>query len=375
MENNEIYRIKGTDIRKNTRHLLDAVNLTAEIMQKSGCFDADTRIVIKPNLVCPSPAEFGATTHPEIVEELICYLKEAGYRNITIMEGSWVGDKTADAADVCGFAALSEKYDVPFVDTKKKDAETVDCRGMELEICRCALQAEFLINVPVLKGHCQTKMTCALKNMKGLIPDREKRRFHKLGLHEPIAHLNTGLRQDFILVDDICGDPDFEEGGNPQNSDCILAAKDPVLVDAYACEMLGWKTSDVPYVLIAERLGVGSSKDRKIIDLGEMPKNRTEFKNRRLLDVSFALEDTDTCSACYSSLTEALWRLQQEGLLCRLDTKIGIGQGMTDKTGKLGIGRCTAKFDINVMGCPAEPEDIYRTLKEYILNQEKDKEQ
>jgi len=371
MNANEIYRIKGIDIRKNTRLLLEKAGLASDIMKKVGHFDADTKIAIKPNLVCPSPAELGATTHPQIVEELICYLKDAGFKNITIMEGSWVGDTTEESAEICGFMKISEDLAVPFIDTKKEEAVPVDCKDMELEICRCALESDYLINVPVLKGHCQTKMTCALKNMKGLIPDREKRRFHKLGLHDPIAHLNLGLKQDFILVDDICGDPDFEEGGNPQKTDCILAAKDPVLVDAYACEELGWQVTDVPYVVLAETLGVGSSKDRIIIDFGEGQINSNVKKGRRMLDVSFAIEDTDTCSACYSSLTETLYRLQEENLLCKLDTKIGIGQGMQTKTGKLGIGRCTARFDINVQGCPAEPEDIYNTLKEYILNQEK----
>lgn len=51
--------------------------------------------------------------------------------------------------------------------------------------------------------------------MKGLIPNTEKRRFHALGLHKPIAHLNMGIHQDFIVVDNICGDLDFEDGGNP----------------------------------------------------------------------------------------------------------------------------------------------------------------
>ena len=56
-----------------------------------------------------------------------------------------------------------------------------DCRGMKLNVCERAANIDFLINVPVLKGHCQTKITCALKNMKGLIPNKEKRRFHSLG--------------------------------------------------------------------------------------------------------------------------------------------------------------------------------------------------
>ena len=51
-----------------------------------------------------------------------------------------------------------------------------------------------------------------------------------MGLHKPIAHLSTVVRSDFILVDNICGDLDFEEGGNPVSMNRIWAAKDPVPV-------------------------------------------------------------------------------------------------------------------------------------------------
>ena len=45
-----------------------------------------------------------------------------------------------------------------------------------------------------------------------------------MGLHKPIAHLNTGIHQDFIVVDNICGDLDFEDGGNPVVMNRIWAA-------------------------------------------------------------------------------------------------------------------------------------------------------
>ena len=124
---------------------------------------------------------------------------------------------------------------------------------------------DFLINVPVMKGHCQTKITCALKNMKGLIPNTEKRHFHSMGLHKPIAHLNTGIHQDFIVVDNICGDLDFEDGGNPVVMNRIWTALDPVLVDAYVCQQLHYRVSDVPYVKLAGELGVGCSDISKQI--------------------------------------------------------------------------------------------------------------
>lgn len=77
---------------------------------------------------------------------------------------------------------------------------------MQLNVCDFPMSLDFLINMPVLKGHCQTTITCALKNNKGLIPNSEKRKFHTMGLHKPIAHLATVVPNDFILVDNICGD-------------------------------------------------------------------------------------------------------------------------------------------------------------------------
>jgi hypothetical protein len=40
---------------------------------------------------------------------------------------------------------------------------------MKLRICDQVMAVDYMINIPVQKGHCQTKMTCALKNMKGCI--------------------------------------------------------------------------------------------------------------------------------------------------------------------------------------------------------------
>ncbi len=209
MNKNQIFIKSGTEYKKMTKELLTASNL-AELIG-----DRHKMVGIKPNLVSPSDPSDGGTTHPEIVAGILEYLKENGFQNMMILEGSWVGDRTADAFEVCGYRSLCEDYDVRFYDTQKDKSYVKDCSGLELKICESVKKVDFLINVPVMKGHCQTKITCALKNMKGLIPNTEKRHFHAMGLHKPIAHLNTGIHQDFIVVDNICGDLDFEDGGNP----------------------------------------------------------------------------------------------------------------------------------------------------------------
>ena len=209
MEKNEILVIYGNKPAEMAIMLAEAAGLAELIGNKQ------KRIGLKPNLVNSRPAAEGSTTHPEIARGIIAYLKKKGFGNIVILEGSWTGGSTADAFSVCGYRALAKETGVELIDTKKDHCEITDCKGMKIEICRSALALDFIINLPVLKGHCQTRLTCALKNNKGIISDREKRRFHSLGLTKPIAHLNTAVRNDFIIVDGICGDLDFEEGGKP----------------------------------------------------------------------------------------------------------------------------------------------------------------
>ena len=363
MKSNELLMIYGTEYKEMAKQLLEAADLAGRIP------DAGSRIGLKPNLVSPSEASWGATTHPEIVAGTIEYLKEHGFENLVILEGSWVGDKTADAFEVCGYDRLVREYGVEFIDTQKDSFHTKDCAGMELEICDSVEHLDFLINFPVLKGHCQTKITCALKNMKGLIPNREKRHFHGMGLHRPIAHLNVGIRQDFILVDNICGDLDFEDGGNPVVMNRLIAAVDPVLCDAYVCRMLNYETEEVPYLRMAEELDVGNAdlSRLEIRALNEPEQETVVPGERKIVELQDAVEEVESCSACYGYLIPALDRLKQEGLLEQLDTRIAIGQGYQQKTGHLGIGRCTSCFEHSLKGCPPTEEQMYEFLKDYIL--------
>ena len=361
MNRNEIWRSYGTDYTEMTKRLLRQAGLAEMI--PSGA----SRIAIKPNLVTPSPASFGGTTHPEVVAGIIEYLQEHGYRDIVIAEGSWVGDRTAEAFEYCGYRELADKYHVRLIDTQKEGSFTVECGGEKIRICDCVRSWDYLINVPVLKGHCQTHITCALKNLKGLIPNAEKRSFHTRGLHRPIACLNRCIRQDFIVIDHICGDLDFEEGGNPVVRNCVCAAADPVLADDFVCSLLRYDVSDVPYIQMAEELGVGSadlSSLRLITCEGESYEDLPA--ERRLLDVSYAVDESDSCSACYGTLIPALERLKAEGLLDSLHETISIGQGHRGKTGTLGVGNCTSKFSFCIKGCPPDEEEIYQGLRKYL---------
>jgi uncharacterized protein (DUF362 family) len=361
MEKNEILVTYGEKIENMAHALAEAAGL-ADLIGDRG-----RRIGLKPNLVLARPASEGATTHPEIARGLIRYLRKNEFGNMVILESSWVGACTADAFPRCGYTALAKETGVELVDTKTDTARPYNCKGMEIEICDSAMAVDFMINLPVMKGHCQTLLTCALKNNKGVIPDREKRRFHTLGLHKPIAHLNTVAKNDFILVDGICGDLDFEEGGNPVYSFKLYAARDPVLCDAWTATQMGYRVEEIPYICLAEKLGVGSVGSEKAVIreispplLGKAP--APSGKARQF--ASYIREDR-SCSACYANLIFALSRMGKVELN-RFKEKICIGQGFKDKPGTLGVGRCTGSFSASLAGCPPGGADIIAFLQDQI---------
>lgn len=361
MEKNDIIIIHGTDYKNMAKKVLEKADVASAIGGVS------RKVALKPNLVTAKAPSSGATTHSELLAGAIEYLQENGFKDITVMEGSWVGDHTGEAFRAAGYDKVCSRYGVPFVDLQKDTWKEYDAAGMKIKLCDKAAAVDYMINMPVLKGHCQTTVTCALKNNKGIIPNSEKRRFHTLGLHKPIAHLNTIVPGGFILVDNICGDLDFEEGGNPVVMNRVLGFTDPVLCDAYVCDCMGYDPEDVPYITLAERLGIGSTDtaNANMIYLNQAAEAEGPFRmTRRVQNLAAYTAPSDACSACYGSLIYALDRLNDSGFLRKGLPQVCIGQGCKGKTGDIGVGQCTSCFTKTLGGCPPKAADIVEFLSE-----------
>lgn len=362
--------LHGTDGRKMARTLLAAHD--AARLVPSGA-----PVALKPNLVVARPASGGATTHPEIVAGAIEYLLDIGVaaRDITIMEGAWVGDSTRRAFENCGYSVLARRYGVGLIDLKGDETRAVDTPAGKIQVCVHALETGFLLNLPVLKGHCQTVMTCALKNLKGCLPDSEKRRFHTMGLHRPIAALASVLRPALTLVDSLCGDPGFEEGGNPEVTNRMYIGEDPVSLDVFGCGLLGVAPEEVPYIGMAAALGVGSAglQDGDVLEIGSdgkpieaagiragQPAAQRRHADWRTLHPGLRIEEDQACSACTASLAHAIEKLTREGADLSALPTLHIGQGFSGHTTipGIGIGRCAGGT-----GCPPSAETVEALLR------------
>lgn len=362
MNYNDITVIYGDTPKQMVKELLTSLKVEDKI-------DKNAKIGIKPNLVLAKPSNSGATTSPELVSGVIEYLQSNGYSNITILEGSWVGDKTSSAFKVCGYEKISKTYNVPLIDLQKDKYKSYDVGDMKINVCNQIMDIDYLINMPVLKGHCQTNITCALKNLKGCIPNTEKRNFHTMGLHKPIAYLNKIIKSNLIIVDGLMGDLNFEEGGNPVQMNRVIAGSDPVLIDSYVAELMGFDINEVPYIEIANQIGVGNSKV-DVANINELNKDSLGGKikfTRKIESLAKHVVEKDACSACYGSLIHALNRMDENGQLNKLHDNIHIGQGYKEQDiNGIGVGICTKGCEKNLIGCPPSAKNILHFLEEQI---------
>ena len=351
----KIYQIYGQDAREMTLRLLEASEAFRLVPQGGS-------VALKPNLVIAGTPESGATTHSGVLSGCIEYFREHGVKDISVIEGSWVGDETMRAMRRAGYDKVCEHYGVPFFDLKKDRTLTVKTAAGPIDICCRALDAGLLVDLPVLKGHGQTLMTCALKNLKGCLPDREKRHFHAMGLQKPIAALGAALKPRLIVVDSICGDLDFEEGGNPVQTNRMYLGTDAVQLDAYGRSLMGLNPEDVPYIELCEKYGGGRAAwdPGDLISLNE-PVACESYPTPRGIAARLTrnVHQDQACSACFAALVRALYAAGHE-----VKEEIYIGQGWQGKTPEgLGIGKCCRGAETCVMGCPPTAEAIVRALE------------
>lgn len=225
--------------------------------------NADSAVVIKPNLCCIKSPETGATTDVKVVEALINYLKDNfGVSDISIVESD-ASQVLADMAfKLLGYEKLAKKLGVKLVNlskcpsTEKKYPENALLKTVKVpEVLE---KADFFISVPKIKTHIDCLLTCALKNQFGCNPYSRKFRYHKR-LDDAIVDLNLVFRADLVVVDGLVAMEDFRgpTDGIPVQMNTLIFGKDAVAVDHLVARVMCLNPNKISHLIEAARRGVG----------------------------------------------------------------------------------------------------------------------
>jgi len=246
-----------------------AVEEAVELLDlEKGFFDVEGEILLKPNLLSRRPPEQAVTTHPAVVEAVIALIRSRspGARLA-------IGDSPGGALgriesfwEKTGFTALSERTGVPLVSFEDTGSKAFTpppgFPGLaSFSLASRALDAAMIVNLPKMKTHSFTYMTCAMKNLYGLVPGLQKAAIHKaLPDHRTfcrfIAHLNTLVKPALHVVDAVVAmEGNGPSSGTPRRVGLILAGTHAAAVDVAAAVLMGIPPRAVSYIREAGKHG------------------------------------------------------------------------------------------------------------------------
>ena len=229
------------------------------------------RVLIKPNFIREEPSHVGTTTNIEVIKAAVALVREAGGIP-TVAEAS---GNQYDTEYIYRTLGLREALgDVTVMDLDQDEIVTVkNERALalrEVGIARTVLEADLIIGLPLLKTHMTTSTTIGMKNMMGVLPQREKWKMHMSGLHQALVDLNRIARPGFIIVDGVVGMEGFGPTiGSPVEMNLILAGEDVVAVDTIGSYIMGFQPQEVKHLELAGEQGLGIHDLNEIKIFGE----------------------------------------------------------------------------------------------------------
>lgn len=205
------------------------------------------KILIKPNLLSPSPPEKAITTHPVVIEELCKILKKY---DSEIYIGDSSSYNTNQALEVCGIKKLSKYAKIlNFEDQPKK---FFDIEKNKIPLPEIIFKVDLIINLAKLKTHAVTKVTLCVKNLYGCIPGKLKQNLHRTILNIKdfnlfLLKLHETISPQLNIIDGVLGLEGEGPGslGNPIDSKVIIMGRDARAVDIVASELMGFRSEDI----------------------------------------------------------------------------------------------------------------------------------
>jgi len=261
MSKSKVSIVKYEEPLESVRKVVELTNLFDEIPK-------DAKVFIKPNIVYWNTTtnfpKWGVITSSRVIEDVVVLLNERGVVDISIGEGIatlYVKDTetAADAFEKLGYNLLKEKYGVKLINTFEQKFEKIDLNtGFNVNFNSDALAADVVIDIPVLKTHSQAVVSLGFKNLKGLINNASRKKFHSddpvKDLHHNVAQLPNKLKKVLTIIDGIYT---LERGpamdGKAHRKNILIASSDILSADMVGAKLLGIDPTDVPHLVQAAK--------------------------------------------------------------------------------------------------------------------------
>jgi uncharacterized protein (DUF362 family) len=222
------------------------------------------RVLLKVNAAFATPADVGATTHPDLVYEMIRKCFGAGAKTVAVTDNP-INDPAA-CFSLTGIGDASKRAGAQLLLPEPRFFRSLSLPGGMLirnwPVLASPLEnADKVIGLSPVKDHHRSGASMSLKNWYGLLGGR-RNVFHQ-DVHGIIKELALLIRPTLVVLDGtmamISNGPTGGSFSDLKKTDTLIASTDPVAADAFGARLLGRSPADLPFIEKAETAGAGTS--------------------------------------------------------------------------------------------------------------------
>jgi uncharacterized protein (DUF362 family) len=219
------------------------------------------RVVVKPNVGWDRTPAQGANTHPALVSEMVRLCLSAGASQVIVTDVSCNDPRRSFLRS--GIKEAGETAGASVMLPTPEDFVDVDLGGEVLTrwpVLKHFVQADRLINMPIVKQHSLTRCTVGMKNLYGILGGRRNRLHQEID--QSIVDLAAFVRPTLNVVDAtrvmFRGGPQGGSLDDVSIEDTVMCSTDQVAADARAVEFLGLSGHQIGHIALAAQSGIGS---------------------------------------------------------------------------------------------------------------------
>jgi uncharacterized protein (DUF362 family) len=246
---------KNSDAAAALNAALDAIGGIARFVHTG------ERVVVKPNVGWDRTPAQGANTHPALVSEMVRLCLAAGAAQVIVADVSCNDPRRSFLRS--GIKEAGERAGASVRLPAPEDFVDVDLGGRVLTrwpVLKHFVQADRLINMPVVKQHSLTRCTIGMKNLYGILGGRRNRLHQEI--EQSIVDLAAFVRPTLTVVDAtrvlFRGGPQGGSLDDVSIENTVICSTDLVAADARAVEFLGLSGPQIGHIALAARSGLGS---------------------------------------------------------------------------------------------------------------------
>ncbi|MFC1555237.1 DUF362 domain-containing protein, partial [candidate division KSB1 bacterium] len=219
------------------------------------------KVVLKPNIGWERVPQQAANTNPDLVKSVVELCLKAGAVEVIVSDVSCNDPRRCFTRS--GIARAAEAAGATVVMPEERKFREYRINGEVLSdwpLFTPIIEADKIINMPIVKHHSLTQATMGMKNWYGILGGNRNQLHQSIDLS--IADLATFLRPTLTIMDAyrvlMANGPTGGSINDVKTFKTLVAGVDPIAVDAFGATFLDLNPAQIPYLVIGEQRGLGN---------------------------------------------------------------------------------------------------------------------